>query len=160
MVCGIMSMSTHGSESPGSWNQHRSKLGLQNAEYSCQVPYHFLNPLFDFYSLKIYFCIKIIRTGDGVEVGMVGRDVKCNKQHCDYGCGSRHACTHAIIFHPCACHPYLSLSAHTVIRLCSCPLSLICALLDYISEQHRSCSIWSILEYSEVISQHGKKVYK
>ena len=60
---------------------------------------------------------------------MVGRGVKCNKQHCDYGCGSRHACTHAIIFHLCACHPHLSLSAHTVIRLCSCPLSLICALM-------------------------------
>ena len=31
--------------------------------------------------------------------------------------------------HPCACHPYLSLSAHAVIDLCSCPPSLICALM-------------------------------
>ena len=29
---------------------------------------------------------------------MVGRGVKCSKWHCDYGCGSRHACKHAIIF--------------------------------------------------------------
>ena len=33
-----MSMSTRGSESPGGWNLHRSKLGFQNTEYSCQVP--------------------------------------------------------------------------------------------------------------------------
>ena len=33
-------------------------------------------------------------------------------------------------------------------------------VLDYISEQRRSCSIWSILEYSDIISQRGNKVYK
>ena len=117
-----MSMSTCGSESPGGWNPHRSKLGFQNTKYSCQVPvstcavpYWFFFATFWFlftqdlffvlnYYIKLKLYIKIIRGGDEVEV-MAGRGVKHSRQCCKYGWGGRHACAHAII---CLC-PYLPL---------------------------------------------------
>ena len=73
----------------------------------------FFNPLLIFIHSRFIFIlkwliriIKMIRAGDGVEVGMAGRDVNCSRQHCDYGCGSWHVCTHAVIF-PFLCLPPL-----------------------------------------------------
>ena len=66
----------------------------------------FIHSRFIFILKWLIRIIKMIRAGDGVEVGMAGRDVNCSRQHCDYGCGSWHVCTHAVIF-PSLCLPPL-----------------------------------------------------
>jgi hypothetical protein len=123
---------------------HRSKLGFQNTEYSCQVPvstcavpywflfatcwFLFTQELFFVlnYYIKLKWYIKIIRGGDEVEV-MAGRGVKHSRQCCKYRWGGRHACAHAIIC-LCLCPPrHLATFVWPSLVLACAHLGVVCA---------------------------------